>query len=643
MKIQLILIFTFLFVSVFSQSLKQYVRTGNKAFKAGNYIEAKKMYKRAIQINNEVLETQYKYAESCRMLNEYKEAEKYYRKVSATNITSYPLSLFWLGEVLKNQGQYQKAQYAYKSYYDKHATESDYYSLKSKHEIYSCEKANLMMFDIKPKEIIKLDTVINSNYSELSSFEIDDSLLFYSSYRPKNDTLLRNFKSDIYVSKMQDSIWKSSALIDTIINSKLENVSNVSFSNDKKSVYFSKCLIENEVSKLCKIYKAEFDGKSWSNIIELPSQINLQGYINTQPFIANTAEGSYLLFSSDRQGGFGKKDLWFAKIMQNGGYDLPQNIGNKINSVGDEITPYYSTKDSLLYFSSEWFENLGGFDIFKAKGEFYYWSKPENLGYPTNTTNNELYYSQNSSNSKAYFTSNRKSEGKSESEHCCNDIYYYKLPSLKKDSIVKEVEIKDIVIKDIKELIPITLYFHNDEPNPKTKDTITQFNYSYLYNNYIKMIDEYKREYSSNLKSETKSVAEYDIDEFFSNYVETGYNKLELFAQRLEILLAEGENVIITLKGYTSPLNTADYNSKLAKRRIYSLKNYFTEYNNGIFEKYLNITSEKSNYLKFELQAIGEELANKNISDDLNDKRNSVYSPNAAMERKIQIIAVSVP
>lgn len=643
MKVILILIFSLLSVSVFTQSLKQYLRTGNKAFKTGNFIEAKKMYKRAIQMNNEVLETQYKYAESCRLLNEYKEAEKYYRKVSSSNVTSYPLSLFWLAEVLKNQGQYQKAQYTYKSYLDRHSEEIDYYTIKAGHEIYSCEKANLMMFDIKPINIEKLDTVINSSFSELSTFEINDSILYYSSYRPKNDSLMKDFKSDIYLSKMNDSIWSPSVLIDSIINEKLENISNFSFSNDLKSVYFSKCIINNDVTKSCKIYKAEFDGESWSNVTELPTEINKQGYINTQPFLATTAEGNYLMFSSDREGGYGKNDIWFSKILKDGSYDLPQNIGKQINTAGDEITPYYSSKDSMLYFSSEWFENLGGFDIFKVKGDFYYWNKPENLGYPINTTNNELYYTQNTIKSKAYFTSNRKSEGKSESEHCCNDIYSYNLPYVKKDSVIQQVEIKDIVLKDIRELIPITLYFHNDEPNPRTKDTITQFNYSLLYENYFAMLNEYKTEYSANLKGEAKSSAEFDIDEFFSNYIETGMNKLDVFAQRLEILLSEGENVIITLMGYTSPLNTADYNNKLAKRRISSLKNYFTEYKEGIFRKFIDQNAEKGNYLKFELQAIGEELAGKNVSDDLNDKRNSVYSPNAAMERKIKIIAISVP
>jgi len=91
------------------------------------------------------------------------------------------------------------------------------------------------------------------------------------------------------------------------------------------------------------------------------------------------------------------------------------------------------------------------------------------------------------------------------------------------------------------------------------------------------------------------------------------------------------------LKGYTSPLNTAEYNLNLAKRRISSLLNYFMEYDNGAFKPFI----EKKT-LKFELIAYGKTLADKNVSDDPNDARNSVYNPSAGMERKIQIIAVSV-
>ena len=94
------------------------------------------------------------------------------------------------------------------------------------------------------------------------------------------------------------------------------------------------------------------------------------------------------------------------------------------------------------------------------------------------------------------------------------------------------------------------------------------------------------------------------------------------------------------MKGYCSPLASTDYNINLAKRRISSLRNYFTETKSGFFVRYINNTNVNEGKIIFEDVDIGELPASK-VSDDLKDKRNSVYNPIAASERKIQIIAVS--
>lgn len=634
-----ILFFFILSLSCFSQSLKQYVKMGDKAFKVGNYPEASVLYKKAIKINSNIIKVNYKYAESCRLQNKFKEAEKYYKKVISTNQTTYPLATYYLAEVLKYQGQYQKAQLQFSNYYKLFGKSNDYYAIKAKHEIYSCEKANILMFDVKAVIINKLDTNINSEYSELSTYEQNDSLLYFTSFRPEIDSIKSNFTSKVYRSLLIDSTWKNTSNIQLTDSLNKINISNFSFFSEKEAI-FTICINEKNLQK-CKICTAEIIDNKITNIKDLPETINQPNSYNTQASITNLNDERFIIFSSNRAGGYGNMDLWYSKILSDGTYDIPQNLGNKINSPGNEISPFFNYSDSTLYYSSDWFENFGGYDIFKIKGDFYYWNKAENLGYPINTVYNDLYYNINKKQTRAYLTSNRLSENDEGVEHCCNDIYYIKLKEDEKDTVKIEDNITTIVLKDIKELIPITLYFHNDEPNPRTTDTITQFNYNILFNNYMSMIEEYKREYSAKLKGEEKNLALLDIEDFFSNKVEHGLNQLDAFAQRLEVLMANGENVIITLKGYTSPLNTTDYNKKLAKRRISSLKNYFLEYNNGVFQKYMN--NQEKNYLKFELVAIGEELVNKNVSDDLNDKRNSVFSPNAALERKIQIIAISVP
>ena len=115
---------------------------------------------------------------------------------------------------------------------------------------------------------------------------------------------------------------------------------------------------------------------------------------------------------------------------------------------------------------------------------------------------------------------------------------------------------------------------------------------------------------------------------------------LEKFATLLESVLKRNEKVKITMKGFCSPLASTDYNVNLAKRRISSLRNYFIEYKDGIFVKYINNSNEAEGRIEFFDEEIGE-LPISKTSDDIKDIKNSVYSPSAASERKIQIIAIS--
>ncbi|MFH0866832.1 MAG: DUF1573 domain-containing protein, partial [Bacteroidota bacterium] len=122
------------------------------------------------------------------------------------------------------------------------------------------------------------------------------------------------------------------------------------------------------------------------------------------------------------------------------------------------------------------------------------------------------------------------------------------------------------------------------------------------------------------------------------DYVENGFTKLQLMTDWLLRDLKKGNEVKITVKGFCSPLHTTEYNTKLAKRRISSLLNYFNEYESGIFQKYLEGTSPDGGKLVIHEEPVGELQANKFVSDNPNDERNSIYSRAAALERKIQII-----
>jgi hypothetical protein len=152
----------------------------------------------------------------------------------------------------------------------------------------------------------------------------------------------------------------------------------------------------------------------------------------------------------------------------------------------------------------------------------------------------------------------------------------------------------------------------------------------------------YKREFSNGLKGVEKDDAMVDIEDLFSSYIDKGAKDLEMFTPLLIKELEAGKQVALTIKGFASPLSKSDYNVNLTLRRISSLINYLSEYENGKLLPYINGTAENGGLLTFTKVPFGEYQSVKEISDDLADKRNSVYSPGAALERKIEIIAITV-
>ena len=365
----------------------------------------------------------------------------------------------------------------------------------------------------------------------------------------------------------------------------------------------------------------------------------MKGYTNTQPAVGFLGDKEVLFFSSNRPGGEGKMDIWYCRIKKDGTYGKAMNAGKNVNSVEDEITPYYCKPCQELFFSSTWWKGLGGFDIFKSSykdGEF---SEPQNLGSPINSNANDIYFTINSKKTEAFISSNRKGSYFEEKESCCNDIFMFKIPKINEPP--RKVDSAKVFVTQMKLLVPLTLYFHNDEPDKKTLAITTTKNYKKTYEDYSVMRDQYKKEYSKGATGKDYDRAINDIETFFDDSVDAGMQDLEKFSQLLLKVLKDNEKVTITMKGYCSPLASTDYNVNLAKRRVSSLRNYFMEYENGVFTHYINNANTKEGSITFLEEDIGELKARPNVSDDYYDTKNSVYSPAAAMERKIQIIAVS--
>jgi hypothetical protein len=496
------------------------------------------------------------------------------------------------------------------------------------------------MLDTLPVEIKKVTAPVNTQYSEFNGIQVYEEALYFSSIRQISSAEHNNILDDFYMSMIFTAPYTVNGIIKTIplpviINNPKYNNGNFCFNHDKTKLYFTRCPITKK-DKSCAIWVAEWVNSKWSKPQKLDKIINKPNTNTTQPCLADYGDNQIFFFVSDRADGLGRMDIWFSLVTDDNHFSEPVNLGSIINTEGNEITPFYHTEKQTLYFSSDWHEGLGGFDIFKSKGALSVWEKPLNMGYPINSSANDMYFTINDVDNDGFLTSNRIGSYYTMDETCCNDIYEYRwlgdIIKVQRDTfLTKDI---DYITTSINDVLPITLYFHNDEPNPRSLATTTDKDYKTTLEEYIAMKDIYKTEYSSGLQGEEKEKAIADIDTFFLGTVGKGFVLLEQFTQWLLEDLQQGNNVHITIIGFASPLHSDDYNARLSSRRISSLKNYIQ--NQSIFATYLDST-RTGNKLYFIEDPRGKRFAAEYVSDNPNDVRNSVYSIAAGLERRIQI------
>jgi hypothetical protein len=622
---------------------------GVQSFGEKDYFSAAQYFNQLILLDSAQLIYLYKYAEASRLNYDFDIAYHWYDKVmKEDNAKMYPETPLWMGTILKGQGKYKEAKKYFEKYAKKNKSVKDKYKqqlvTKATREAEACDLSLLLLANPLNVNIEHLDSNVNSRVSEYAPFELD-TVLFFSSLRNSNSS--KRDKNNVtfnklYTSKKLNDHWQKAKALDSLFNASNIHNANTSFNDDFTKIFVSRCNALTTVDYNCQIYYSQYIDGKWTILRPLPPPINIYQSNNTQPNVSKLNGKDVLFFSSTRKGGQGGFDIWYSTFDNDLNFSTPVNAGKKINSAEDEITPWFVKENNTLHFSSTWHKGMGGFDIFKSEfknGEF---AEPENEGYPINSSYNDIYYSVNAKKNKAYISSNRIGSYFEEKQSCCNDIYCFDIKPLVVDSPPPPIKVDTVkvIMDQLKILCPLTLYFHNDEPDKKTLATTTTKNYKKTYEDYIALKPKYFQEYTSGLDSTEQTLAENRLTNFFEDSVDAGMQDLDKFARLMEDVLARGEKVKITMKGYCSPLASTDYNVNLAKRRISSLRNYFMEYKDGMFRKYVNTEDSTKNYLLLTDVEIGE-LPKSNVSDDVKDVKNSVYSPYAARERKIQIIAVS--
>ena len=632
-----LILFLFLASSspLFGQSkLGAYLKHAEEKYNKGDYYYAVELYEKAMELDSNSVSTLWKYAETLKSYKDYRKAEYYYAKVYDREQGGiYPMSLINLGLMQKHNGKYDEALETFKKAKKKfYKDKKSYEYLKSKRELESCLWAKSAIKDTVNVNYLRLPETVNSFDSEFGH-NLHNGVLVFSSLRADSintaeEVYSKTYKTRLFQSELKDGIFEKSSRIEDLIMEKL-NTGNGTFSADGKRFYFSLCADEGYNYK-CKIMVANFDNGNWSSIDSLGEIINEEGANTTMPCIGELDGQEVLFFSSDREGTEGGMDIWFSAIKNGNQFSKVRNV-KTINSLDNDLSPWWDKTSNTLYFSSSWLDGFGGYDIFKVHYQTQF-EEPQNIGLPYNSPANDLYYFK--SGDTSYFSSNRLGVMFSKNPTCCSDIFTT-FPPLK-----IEIPTPKETLADLNKRLPVTLYFHNDCPDPKSRDTLTKVNYINGYGEYREMLDKYQLEYSSGLSGEKSEEAKEDIESFFIEYVDQGVKDLYLFRDLLLEELQKGSKINITVKGFASPLAKTDYNVSLTKRRISSLVNYLMAYDNGIFRPYLMNNAPNGGKVLFNQVPFGEYTANKLTSDNFHDQKNSVYSRAAAIERKIEIQSV---
>ncbi len=277
---------------------------------------------------------------------------------------------------------------------------------------------------------------VNTRNSEYSAYLSADKMEMYFSSLFANEVVEIDEKNNDYHSKIFKSTrgergWSKPEVLDENINRPGFFNVNLSLTPDGRRMFFNRELLVGNVVTESKIYVSENQVSTWGPA-QLVNGVNGE-YLAKSPAAGELFGREVLFFVSNMEGGFGGYDIYYATYKGGGQYGGPVNLGPKINTAGDEETPFY--RDGVLYFSSTGHPGIGGYDIFMSTWNGTLWSKPANLGKGYNSSVDDLYFMLDKEGYQGLLVSNRAAEGARslKGRTCCNDIYNVNLKKIVAD------------------------------------------------------------------------------------------------------------------------------------------------------------------------------------------------------------------
>ncbi|HRX31428.1 MAG TPA: OmpA family protein [Tenuifilaceae bacterium] len=324
-----------------------------------------------------------------------------YEKSHQINPDFFPRSYYTLGLLYYTNGKYNEALNSY----NKYLTYNDNSASLKKMALQYVEKCKFSINAINhpvPYNPINIGININTYLDEYwPSLSVDENTIVYTVKLPKSEDVgMRGtrWQEDFYYStRNEKGEWSKGIPLPGSINTEY-NEGAQSLSADGNTMFFTIC------RGPCNLYYSVKNANgSWATPVKLPPTINTSKYSEKQPSIS--PDGKTLYFVSNRSGGLGGYDIWTSDHLPDGSWSNAKNLGEPVNSNGNEQSPFIHFDNQTLYFSTNGHIGLGSQDLFVSrKGKDGKWSKPINLGYPINTYKSEEGLIVNAKGTTAYYS-----------------------------------------------------------------------------------------------------------------------------------------------------------------------------------------------------------------------------------------------
>lgn len=386
-------ILTFVLLLLLSEGCSVSHQTKNAAatFDNGEYYKSIAAY-RSVYAKTKGRENkaaiQLKIAEAYYKIGQYRQAESYFKSAIYKDPSDMTVLLRY-AEVLRANGKYEEALKNYQKFLT--ANPGDERALNG---ITSCQTIKEL---INKQTLYKIENLkeINSRWSDYAGIYpglIETELVFSSSREDatgkKKNPVSGEYNADIYrsVFDAEKKKWDLPKRLDeTLMVNTADEEGAPGFDKSGNTIYFTRTLSEKGVDAKVGIFESTLLSGTWSKAIRL--SIGNDSVLAAHPSVSQDGETIY--FTSNRRGGFGGNDIWMAKRAGESKWGEPVNLGESINTPGNEMFPFIRD-NGLLYFSSDSHVGLGGLDIFRAQpAEEKKWMV-DNMGVPINSTGDDF-------------------------------------------------------------------------------------------------------------------------------------------------------------------------------------------------------------------------------------------------------------